>query len=433
MNLKDKNTRSFAKKILYNILYRSIFFSDAFFIHKKEFEEFSDNDKKYIYQLVFTVLRRSGQINKIINLYTKKPIKNPEVNLILKLGVAQILFLRTPNYASVNQTVELVKNNLKPFRPLVNAVLRKISDNINNFDEILNDPNNTLPTWLLKKWRAYFGKDITTSIAESILSEPYIDITKKISKEKIFSDLNTITLPNDTIRIIKAQKISDLPSYHEGRWWVQDAAASIPATLLINKMKKIKDKSIVLDVCAAPGGKTAQLINAGLDVISVDKNKSRVNLMKENLKRLDFNTSVICSNFLNWKPDYTNVKGILLDAPCSGTGTLRKNPDIIWNRDKSEISKLSNLQIKLIKHSLKILRPGGYLVYSVCSIEPEEGINIAKKVALWANVKLSFIKSYEMPELQESITTDGFAQVLPFYWKNLGGLDGFFIARFEKK
>ena len=125
MNLKDKNTRSFAKKILYNILYRSIFFSDAFFIHKKEFEEFSDNDKKYIYQLVFTVLRRSGQINKIINLYTKKPIKNPEVNLILKLGVAQILFLRTPNYASVNQTVELVKNNLKPFRPLVMLSLEK--------------------------------------------------------------------------------------------------------------------------------------------------------------------------------------------------------------------------------------------------------------------------------------------------------------------
>ena len=221
--------------------------------------------------------------------------------------------------------------------------------------------------------------------------------------------------------------------YNQGKWWVQDAAATIPANLLINKLNNIKDLGIVIDACAAPGGKSTQLLSAGFNVISIDHDKKRISIMKNNLIRMGLTHSIVNTDYLKWKHSNKNISGILLDAPCSGTGTLRRNPDIMWHRERSDIMKLSDIQTKLLKHSLNLLEAGGVAVYSVCSIEPEEGINIARKAISWPNIKISKISADEMPKLGNSITKEGFVQILPHYWNDFGGLDGFFIARFEKK
>ncbi|PPR79476.1 MAG: Ribosomal RNA small subunit methyltransferase B [Alphaproteobacteria bacterium MarineAlpha2_Bin1] len=433
MKIKKNDTRSFALKILYNILHKNIFFSDALIRYENDFEEFNDKDKKYIYQLIITVIRRLGYIERIINLHLQKPIKNPEIKIVLGIGVAQIIYLRTPDYAAVNQTVNIIKPKLNSFKPLVNAILRKIAKNQEKYFNITNSTKHMLPSWILKKWEKNHGENNTKLIIKSLLSEPYIDISIKTSENKIFEQLNTQVLPNGTIRLKNHYKISSLPKYREGNWWVQDAAATIPGSLLINKLKNNPDKKLVIDACAAPGGKSIQLLRSGLEVISIDRNKERINTMIKNLKRMNLTYNIIDNNFLNWNPTSLDISGILLDAPCSGTGTLRRNPDIIWSRKKRDIENLSRIQIKLLKHSLKILRPGGTLVYAVCSIEPEEGINIARKALSWPNVELSKISDEELPKLEESITKEGFVQILPHYWSEFGGLDGFFIARFEKK
>ncbi|MAR78926.1 MAG: hypothetical protein CMM18_01710 [Rhodospirillaceae bacterium] len=431
---KNKNsTRAFALKILYKILHKKIFFSDAIALYENNFDQFSDRDKKYIYQLVHTVLRKKGYIDKIINLYLEKPLKNPEIKLILKIGIAQIVFLRTPGYAAVNHTVEIIKPKLKPFKPLVNAILRKISDNENIYKDIIDNTIYILPDWILKRWQKNYGERTTKLITKSLTNEPYLDITINKNQNKIFREYNPTVLPNSSLRLKKFSKISSLPMYDQGRWWVQDASATFPANLLINKLHNLKKIGVILDTCAAPGGKTIQLLSAGFDVISIDHDIKRINIMKNNLIRMRLNHSIVSTNYLEWKPKSNNISGILVDAPCSGTGTLRRNPDIMWNREKHEILKLSNIQTKLLQHSLSLLQTGGILVYSVCSIEPEEGINIARKAMNWPNISVSKISADEMPKLEDSITKEGFAQILPHYWSDFGGLDGFFIARFEKK
>ena len=433
MITKKNNTRAFALKILYKILYKNIFFSQALILYQKEFDEFSDNDKKYIYQLIITVLRRLGFIDKIIDIYLEKPIKNPEIKIVLEIGVAQIVYLRTPSYAAVNQTVDIIKPKFKSFRPLVNAILRKVSDRKEKHQSITSCLDNMLPTWILKRWQKNYGKKETKLIIESLLNDPYLDISINSIDKKIFDEFDKINLPNGSLRLKKYKKIPSLPMFNDGKWWIQDAAATIPANLLINKLNNLPGKKLVVDACAAPGGKSIQLLSSGLNVISIDYDKARTKTMKENFKRMNLDYNIVNTNFLNWDSFDLNISGILLDAPCSGTGTLRRNPDIIWNRKKNEIQSLSNIQIKLLKHSFKVLKSGGTLVYTVCSIEPEEGLNIAKKVATWSGIKLSKITYEEIPKLQKSITKEGFIQILPHYWNEFGGLDGFFIARFEKK
>ncbi len=427
------NTRMFALKILYKIFHKKIFFSEALALYETDFDEFSSRDKKYIYQLVHTVLRKKGYIDKILNLYVEKPLRNPEVKLILRIGIAQIIFLRTPSYAAVNHTVEIIKPKLKSFKPLVNAVLRKVSKNTKNYIDIIDNPEYMLPLWISKKWKKNYGEITTKSIIKSLTNEPYLDITIKKCNNKIFNDYDPVALPNNSLRLKKFNKISSLPMYNQGKWWVQDAAATIPANLLINKLNNIKDLGIVIDACAAPGGKSTQLLSAGFNVISIDHDKKRISIMKNNLIRMGLTHSIVNTDYLKWKHSNKNISGILLDAPCSGTGTLRRNPDIMWHRERSDIMKLSDIQTKLLKHSLNLLEAGGVAVYSVCSIEPEEGINIARKAISWPNIKISKISADEMPKLGNSITKEGFVQILPHYWNDFGGLDGFFIARFEKK
>ena len=433
MGIKKNNTRAFCLKILYKILHKNVFFSDALIKYQNEFDEFNDNDKKYIYQLVVTLIRRLGYIEKIINLYLEKPIRNPEIKIVLQIGVAQIIYLRTPNYASVNQTVGIIRPKLKTFKPLVNAILRKVINNQKDYIHIINSTDHMLPAWILNKWKRNYGNETTELIIKSILSEPYLDISIDFSQTKIFKKFNAKLLPNGSIRLRKHNKISSLPMYKEGNWWVQDAAATIPANLLLNRINNNRKKKLVIDACAAPGGKSIQLLRSGLNVFSIDHDKKRIETMVKNFNRMNLKHNIINTNFLNWEPTNLDISAILLDAPCSGTGTFRRNSDIIWHRKKSDIMKLSEIQMELLEHSFKILKVGGTVVYTVCSIEPEEGINIAKKILNLPNIKLSKITSEEIPKLKESITNEGFVQILPHYWSEFGGLDGFFIARFEKK
>ena len=433
MGIKKNNTRAFCLKILYKILHKNVFFSDALIKYQNEFDEFNDNDKKYIYQLVVTLIRRLGYIEKIINLYLEKPIRNPEIKIVLQIGVAQIIYMRTPNYAAVNQTVEIIRPKLKTFKPLVNAILRKVINNQQDYIHTINSTDHMLPAWILNKWKRNYGNETTELIIKSILSEPYLDISIDFSQTKIFKKFNAKLLPNGSIRLRKHNKISSLPMYKEGNWWVQDAAATIPANLLLNRINNNRKKKLVIDACAAPGGKSIQLLRSGLNVFSIDHDKKRIETMVKNFNRMNLKHNIINTNFLNWEPTNLDISAILLDAPCSGTGTFRRNPDIIWHRKKSDIMKLSEIQMELLEHSFKILKVGGTVVYTVCSIEPEEGINIAKKILNLPNIKLSKITSEEIPKLKESITNEGFVQILPHYWSEFGGLDGFFIARFEKK
>jgi 16S rRNA (cytosine967-C5)-methyltransferase len=287
------------------------------------------------------------------------------------------------------------------------------------------------PEWLLKRWKKAYGPETARAIATANGHEPALDLTVKQDAESWAERLRGRVLPTGTVRTLAHGAISLLPGFSEGAWWVQDAAAALPVRLLGD----IQGKSIA-ELCAAPGGKTAQLALAGAKVSAVDRSPARLNRMRENLARLSLTVETVTADALDWQGG--PFDGVLLDAPCSATGTIRRHPDIPWLKNEADLPVLTSLQQRLIDRAVELTKPGGTFVYCVCSLEPEEGQNqIETLLARDSRVTRSPISAQEVFGHAEFITTDGDLRTLPQQLPDpdprWAGLDGFYAARLTRR
>lgn len=351
----------------------------------------------------------------------------------MRTGAAQILFLGTPPHAAVGAGVALLKRSQKTVRAagMANAVLRRVSE---QGQTLLKDtrPLDNLPAWLRKSWETAYGAQAARSMASMMVQDPPLDISVREDVSLWAEKLEATQLPGGTLRREKIGDVTALPGFDEGTWWVQDIAASLPAKLLGD----IKGKK-VLDLCAAPGGKTLQLAASGAEVTALDKNEERLKRVQENLKRTGLSAEIVIADAVRWRDPNAKSGGgydaVILDAPCSATGTFRRRPDVLHSKSPADVSSLMRLQEKLLLSAARHVRVGGTLIYCTCSLEMGEGEGqIVKFMKNRANFRLNSILKEEVFSLEELVTQEGFVRVLPHYLQNSGGMDGFFIARFTR-
>lgn len=380
-------------------------------------EKLPARDRALARAIVMMALRRKGFLDDVLKRYVSNPPGGMALEILL-VAAAQMLFMRVPHHAAISLAVETAQNDSRsaPFKGLVNAVLRRVSGDA---DKILSPnpkPGINLPRWLFSRWQRNYGTPIAREIAASHLDEPALNISVKSDVEQWASRLGADWLSGNSLELDNDGRIEDLDGFAEGAWWVQDHAASLPARLL----GEVAGKR-VLDLCAAPGGKTAQLIGMGAKVTAVDRSADRMDRLEENLSRLGMRAEQLVTDIRTYAP-VEPFDAVLLDAPCSATGTLRRHPDVAWHRSDAQIRELAILQRELLQLVPSMVKPGGRVVFSTCSIEPEEGM--AHLTALPDGLALDPIAQAELPD-GRLWCSPGVMRSLPHY-----GMDGFFAARF---
>jgi len=384
-------------------------------------------DRAFVRLLLATTLRRLGEIDSVLDILIARPLEGANLlgREVLRLGAAQLLFLGTPPHAAVDTSVRLVVDARLPhLKGLVNAVLRRLArDGVALLPD--RDPARlNTPQWLWQSWRDAFGEETTRAIAAAHLQEAPLDLTARADAAFWTGRLEGKLLPTGTIRRTAGGIVTELPGFAEGAWWVQDAAATLPARLLGDVAGKR-----VADLCAAPGGKTLQLAAAGASVTAVDISARRMKRLSENLARAGLSAELVTADASKWTP-HEKFDAILLDAPCSGTGTLRRHPDIAWLKNEADVSRLTLAQDRLLAHAAELVKPGGTMVYAVCSLQADEGpARIETLVERNKRLRRNPVQSTELPGLEEAVTEAGDVRTLPSMWADHGGLDGFFIAR----
>ncbi len=367
-------------------------------------------DKAAAHRLAATVLRHAGTLDAVLEpfLIREPP---PKVRHILWLGAAASLFLGTPPHAAVGTAVDLARGQkLAPFAGLINAILRKVAAAGPAALDALDMPRLDTPAWLWTSWGAN-----ARAIATAHQQEAPLDI----SLQPGFSMPGEM-LPTGSVRLPAGTSVTDLPGFADGKFWVQDAAATLPALLLAPQPGER-----VLDLCAAPGGKTAQLAAAGANVTAVERDAGRMGTLKGNLQRLRLPAELISADATSWRPA-EKFSAILLDAPCSATGTIRRHPDLPHLRKPRDIATLTRLQDQLLDAAAEMLAPGGRLIYAVCSLQPEEGAARIDSACARLGLRRDPLT---LPALPEAVTAAGDIRTHPGLWPERGGMDGFFIAR----
>jgi 16S rRNA (cytosine967-C5)-methyltransferase len=392
----------------------------------------AERDRALARRLTATVLRRLGTLRHLVGGYLEKgfPADAPRAETILLLGAAQILWLEVPDHAAVDLSVRLAQADRRAGRyaGLVNAVLRRVAQHgaTASFDDISRDT----PEWLLKRWTGIYGSDTARAIAAANGHEPALDLTVKQDTESWAERLRGRVIPTGTVRTLAHGAISLLPGFSEGAWWVQDAAAALPVRLF-GDLRGMN----VADLCAAPGGKTAQLAFAGANVTAVDRSPARITRLRENLARLSLDAETVAADALEW--DGGPFDAVLVDAPCSSTGTIRRHPDVPWLKSEADVSVLTSLQQRLLDRAVGLLKPGATLVYCVCSLEPEEGENqITALLARDPRVVRKPITPQDVFDRTEFVTPAGDLRTLPLHLVDpdprWGGLDGFYATRLTR-
>jgi 16S rRNA (cytosine967-C5)-methyltransferase len=384
----------------------------------------SPRDRAFARALVLATLRRLGPIDQALQARVHKPPPDRVVQ-ILRLGVAQLFVLNTPPHAGVSSAVDLAQasQQSRPFKGLVNAVLRGLTREPPD----LSDPERLAPLWLFARWSAAYGAPAARDIAAVIAAEPATDMSLKDPAQAatLAGPLEAEALPGGSLRTTLRGDVSTWPGFVEGDWWVQDAAAAIPARLL-----KVRPGETALDLCAAPGGKTLQLAAAGAQVTAVDKSAPRLKRLAENLARTGLSAEVVVGDAAGWR-DGRSFDAVLLDAPCSATGTFRRHPDVLWAAKPGDVASLAAIQSRLLDAAAGRVRSGGRLVYCVCSLEPEEGeAQIAAFLARNPAFAIDPVESGEAGSPAASLTADGALRILPHHQP--GGLDGFYVARLRR-
>ena len=386
-------------------------------------------DRAFAMALAMAVLRYGKVADAMLAKIMQKPIDEKKAGYVadvLRLGVVQLLWLGVPAHAAVHSSVELVKQSkFRGFAKLVNGVLQRVNREGQDMLAKMDVPRITTPDWLWSRWVKTYGEEQTRKIAEANLQEPELDITVRENPAEWAEKLGGELLPTGSVRLPESAIISELEGFSEGAWWVQDVAAAIPVRLFGD----VKGKR-VLDLCAAPGGNTLQLAAAGADVLAVDRSGKRLERVRDNLARIKLSAEIKVADVLQWQPD-EKFDAILLDAPCSATGTLRRHPDVAWRKSEKDVAELATLQRQMLVRALEWLKPGGVLVYSTCSLEKEEGENHIAELT-GAGIKLSPVTSGEVGGMAELIASEGAVRCLPYYLQDKGGMDGFFAVRFIK-
>ena len=396
-------------------------------------EALASRDSAFARLLLLTTLRRLGQIDAFLAGLMDRPLppRRGPVQDVLRLGVCQLAFLETPAHAAVASTVALAHGSrLSPYRGLVNAVLRRASRE-HGAIAALDAPRLNTPDWLWNSWAEAYGEARCRDIAKAHLGEPPLDLSPVADAEDRVEALRaTLTaqrLPGGTLRLRGAGEVTRLAGYEAGEWWVQDAAAALPARLL----GAVAGKR-VLEIGAAPGGKTAQLAAAGACVTAVDRSAPRLARLKENLARLRLEAEVVEADALEWSPP-AQADMVLLDAPCTATGTIRRHPDIPHVRGPADVERLAALQGRLLARAAAMVAPGGLLVYASCSLQSEEcERQVDEFLAASPNFARLPVRADELPGLREAATRAGDLRTLPYQWAEHGGMDGFYAARLRR-
>ena len=392
-----------------------------------------ERDRALVRSIVIVSLRYLGTLRKRIGLLLERGLPKRSGNLewLLVVTAAQILYMDVPDHAAVNlcvQAVRLDPNGL-PFAALANAVARNLtrqSDEPPAFDAFVDTP-----AWLATRWRQTYGEARAAAIVAAHGREPALDLSVKSDGQGWAERLGGTLLPTGSIRLKSATPVPALPGYADGEWWVQDAAAALPARLL-----RVQPGQRIADLCAAPGGKTAQLIVAGGQVTAVDRSAERLKRLAANLERLGLVADTKVADVTGFSAP--SFDGILLDAPCSATGTIRRHPDVAWIKRGSDIASLAGIQARMLDRALTLLNPGGTLVYCVCSLEPEEGeAQIASLLRRNPDVARDPIAADELGGVAEAVTAAGDLRTLPSMALGadpvMAGMDGFFAARLKRK
>lgn len=428
-------SRDLAVDVLAAILHEGATLDDAFATAdgRSDVATLDSRDRALARLIVTVVLRRLPQIDAVLASFLKTPIdsRGGRVREILIASAAQILFLDTPAHAVVNIAVAQAAADRKgrALKGLVNAVLRRIAAEGPAIAERQDAPGLVLPEWMLDRWASIYGPAATRAMAGLLLDEPPLDLTPKAADE---ADLWAIrlggtVLPSGSIRLTKPGRIPELAGFTDGAWWVQDAAAALPARLIGAALGMT-----VLDLCAAPGGKTAQLAATGAQVIAVDRNERRMARLRDNLDRLGLAADCVVADAATWRPE-APADAVLLDAPCSATGVMRRRPDILRTRSREQIAQLAALQTRLLNAAVDMVRPGGTIVYCTCSLEPEEGedqidrlLNGSRQLAR-VPIDVDLLSGFE-----DCRTERGDLRILPTALGSRGGNDGFFVATLNK-
>ncbi|CAA7612161.1 RsmB/NOP family class I SAM-dependent RNA methyltransferase [Magnetospirillum sp. UT-4] len=383
-------------------------------------------DRAFARLLAATVLRRLGQLDDLIGRCLDRPLpaRSRRVMDVLRLGAVQLLFLDTPPHAAISATVDLVKGGpLNGFAKLVNAVLRRLDREGRAWAAAQDAGRLNTPDWLWRSWCAAYGKDTARAIAEAHLHEAPVDITAMGDPAFWAERLQAELLPTGSLRRAAGGDVTALPGFAEGAWWVQDMAAAIPARLL----GEVAGKRVA-DLCAAPGGKALQLAAAGALVTAVDRSARRLERVRQNLDRLKLEADMVAADVAAWRPE-SPFDAVLLDAPCTATGTLRRHPDGLRLKGPGDVAALADQQAALLRAALEMLKPGGTLVYCVCSLEPEEGVAQVERLLAAGAVERLPVRPEEVGGLAELLTPAGDLRTLPCHMAELGGMDGFYAAR----
>jgi 16S rRNA (cytosine967-C5)-methyltransferase len=426
--------RRLAAEILEAVLRRRRPFDEQLDDAEPRLAALPDRDRALTRALAATVLRRLGTLRHLLGQLLERgpPADAPRVESALLLGAAQILLLDVPDHAAVDLSVRLVRADRRAARyaGLVNAVLRRLAQHGAARLQALDTTALDTPAWLMARWTRAYGTETARAIAQANGREAALDLTVKEDPAHWASLLEGRVLPTGTVRTITHGPVSQLPGFAEGAWWVQDAAAALPALLLGD----VRGKSVA-DLCAAPGGKTAQLAQAGARVVAVDRTEARLARLRQNLVRLKLAAETVAADAAKWQAGPFDA--VLLDAPCSSTGTIRRHPDIPWLKREGDIGTLTALQRSLVEHAAELVRPRGLLVYCTCSLEPEEcEAIVGNLLARDSGLRRRPVEPAEVGGLSEILTAVGDVRTLPCQLPDptpqLGGMDGFYAARLER-
>lgn len=401
--------------------------------HTPGYRKMSDRDRAFARAILATTFRRLGQTRKVLDHFLAKPLEETTeyAAALLVTGATQLLWMDGPPHAVVSTTVALCQDTTETYglKGVVNAVLRKVSTEGPDL-AARTAPRDNLPDWVSRSWRKAYGPGTLSRITNVQMQPPPLDLTVKdpLERERWAEALGAEILPTGTLRRKEIGDVTQLPGFREGAWWAQDAAAAIPATLL-----GVKSGDHVADLCAAPGGKTLQLAALGARVTAVDDNEGRLKRLRDNLSRTGLRAAVAVEDVRRFRPKGP-ADSVLLDAPCTATGTMRRHPEAGWIKKPGDVQRMSKLQLEMAGAAARMLRPGGWMVICTCSLQPEEGEQLAARLLeTRKDLKPVAIQDGEVPGLAEAITPEGWLRLTPALWADRGGMDGFFAARFEKR
>jgi len=395
------------------------------------FAALPDRDRGATRRLVATTLRRLGQIDALLAAFVARLPKGQPL-MALRLGLCELLFLGTPAHAAVSSAVDILpppdQGGAKA-RGLVNAVLRRAGREGAALVAQQDAARLNAPGWLMRRWQAQYGAPLAHAIGLAHLSEAPLDFTVKSDPEVWAAQLQAEILPGGSLRRLAGGAVETLPGFQDpagAAWWVQDAAAAMPVRLF----GSVAGLTIA-DLCAAPGGKTAQLLSLGATVYAIDRSEPRLKRLKSNLARLGLKARVRTAEAESWQPEEP-LDGVLLDAPCTATGTIRRHPDLPYLKQPGDILKLAGVQRRLLEHAISIVKPGGIVVYCVCSLESEEGEGHLAWLRARGDVELLPADAAALGIPPELVTPDGAFRSLPCHWPERGGMDGFFAFRLRR-